>query len=241
MNLLWMSCTATSLDTKMANLLEVAVAIQCDGVMQKRRSWKIRPLLYCDDVLYGKYNHLALLEQYRKHFPTEDPAKKLAIYTRDDIPLFFYSSDTLEILGVSNPEDLLLVEGAIDPLDFLDELEDFLKVEDKQPAWTLAAHGAQFIVELLNSYFSRVEPDARWERLKTFINVDRPIDTVPFFRVVNAFRNKGVAVSLPRLAQAYGLDVGLTAHSKLSCLLNLVDVVLSGGEDVKLTSGALSS
>lgn len=240
MNLLWMSCTTSSLDTKMANLLEVAVALQQDGVVRERRSWKIRPLLYCDDVLYGKYNHTALLAQYRKHYPTEDPAKKLEIFTQDGVPLFFYSVDTLEMLGISDPFELLLVEDAVDPINFLSDLSLVLQAADKKK-WTLAGHGTQFLKDILASYVERVESKSRWEHFKSLLNVDYPVDTIPFFRVVNAFRNTGESVSLPRLAKDYGVEVGLTPNSKLNCILHLVDVALSGGENVKLTSGALST
>lgn len=238
MNLIWLTIATTSLDTKVANILEVAVALQQDGVITKRRSWKIRPLLYSDDVIFGQHDYKTLVNNYRNRYPTQDPALRLELFTKDEQPLFFYTPDTLQYLGIKDPETLLYVEGAVDTLDFIDEFLKFVALQPKQFRWVLAGHNVKFLSSVLAAYMARVGKEAS-DSFDKVICVDNAVDTVPFFRVVNSFHNNR-SVTLPRLAEAYGLELGSSAELKLDVLLNLVEAVIKRRSDVQFTSSALS-
>jgi len=214
-NTVWMSCSATSLDYRLASFTEVSVILMCNGETKQQSTWKIRPIFHEEDVVYGKYPLDVFLAKYQEKYPSQDPAKACKAFKTEQGTHYLYSPDTLKYIGASNPEDLL--RDSISPIDFAQSLLEELGNEK----WTLVAHGLEYIGNLLEAYFSRI---GHWDRLNEVLNAKGGIDTVQFFRLTNAIHNKTYSVSLPALAKTQGLELDSTsAKSKISCLAKLVE------------------
>jgi len=226
MNCLWLALNSTSIEPVVANVIELSMALQVDGNIAHRRTWKVLPVLHKDDALFSGRTPEDFMTAYHKWLPTTDPRSTLTACLAAETA-YFYNKSTLEYLKME-PEDLL--DNRCTPKYVLDQMLGFLmSVRGKK--WVLAGHNVKWIGDTLQGWVRRV--DKRYsDALQEVVEFQRTIDTVPFFRAVAAF-NPTIGTrgyGLKELAGSFGraVDMGST-ESKLEALLGICGQVIGGG------------
>ena len=226
MKVLWVTVNTTGLEPTVANVIQMSVALQVEGDVVKRLTWDLFPVFHKVDQVFSGKSHDDFLRAYHGWLPNIDPRYTLEKCDAGDLT-YFYNEDTMRYLRMK-PTDLL--KDRSDPTKALSELQNVLASFGGKK-WLIAGHNVAFVSETLLGWTLRADK-LIYADLKKLVQFDKSIDTVPFFKVVAAFKPEIAqhGFGLKELASALGSKPAtMDTESKLDGLLSVCGTVISGG------------
>ena len=242
MKILWLDLETTSLDEDVANVLDVAVALEVDRVpLGGLQSFLVQPLLHEEDQLYGQVEGQLFIDQHNQRCGSRTECRLTPFrFADEDPPLFFYSAGVLT-LGmpsgqIKDPAEWLTDERRVRPVDALMGLVDLLDRNNQVSGrWTVAGHNPGYDFRVLTAWGRRVlGADAFEELLGSRINSYYGLDTVAlarWFGYKGSLRTERNKYTLGHVAKALGIPLvdAHTAEADLGVTIKIAKRLL--GED----------
>lgn len=211
--ILFLDAETTALDPTIASVRELAYVKEIDGEqIGDIQSFKVSPILHCEDQLYGGQGIEEFCAEYNKKFHPQDPDRLETFKFPGGNPLFFYSKAVrtfnLPAPAITDPSDWLVGSDKVSPYQVCMDLIDYLSQSDKSPGrWILAGHNVQYDHNVLIYWTRRLLGQENAKCLLDKFNKYVHLDTLALSRwYIYSGRLQTDKANLSEIAKELGID-----------------------------------